>query len=383
MRLYPAVLAVLLFFCAAFALAQQKQPDVLVFTNGDKLTGTLLRGVGDSVVFKSDMAGELTIPYSKIKQLDTHTAFAIVEKGKTITRKTPEKEVPQGVVSLADNTISVADPATQTPVQVPVANAAYVIDDTIYQQDLRGSTRFLEGWNGSVTLGASLLKATQNEYAANAAIALVRTIPQAEYLAPRNRTTAGGVFNYGEVTTPTLVNGARVTQVARTDIYHADAERDQYFTPRVYYLGRLAYDHNYSQGLKLAQIYGAGFGWTVVKQPKQELDLKVDVHYTRETFYLAAQNQNLIGSAFADIYLLKLPRGLLLTQFAMVSPAFNNINATAASAGVNVAAPLYKRLALSAGVIDNFINNPGFLSPGIPSKKNSIQFNTGLTYTLR
>jgi hypothetical protein len=375
--------AVLLLSSAALTFAQQKEPDVLVFTNGDKLTGTLERAVGDSVVFKSDMAGELTIPYSKIKELNTHQAFAIVEKGKRITPKTLDSEVPHGVVSVANNTITVANPATQAQAQVPIANADYVIQEATFHSDLRGKTSFFKGWDGTVTLGASLVKATQSDYAANAAIALVRSIPLAAYLAPRNRTTAGLTFNYGEVTTPMLVGGMRVNQVARTDIYHAEAERDQYLSPRVYYLGHLAYDHNYSQGLKLAQLYGGGFGWTVVKQPKQELDLKADVHYTRESFYPPAQNENLIGSAFADNYLLRLPHSLMFTQFATVSPAFNNLNATAASAGVSLAAPLYKRFSLSASAIDSFINNPGFISPGIPSKKNSIQFTTGLTYTLR
>ena len=377
------LLAVLLLSFATLTFAQQKEPDVLVFTNGDKLTGALERSAGDSVVFKSDMAGELTIPYSKIKELNTHQAFAIVEKGKIITPKTGDSEVPHGVVSVAANTITVANPATQTEAKVPVANAEYVIDEATFHHDLHGKTSFFKGWDGAVTLGASLVKATQSDYAANAAIALSRSIPQAAYLLPRNRTTAGLNFNYGEVTTPTLVGGVRVNQVARTDIYHVEAERDQYFTPRVYYLGRLAYDHNYSQGLKLAQLYGGGLGWTVIKQPKQELDLKADVHYTRETFYPPAVNENLIGSAFADNYLLLLPHSLLFTQFATVSPAFNNLNATAASAGVNLAAPLYKRFSLSASAVDNFINNPGFISPGIPSKKNSFQFTTGLTYTLR
>ena len=46
-------------------MAQDKAkpaPDVILFTNGDQLTGTVERGVGDNIVFKSDMAGELTIP---------------------------------------------------------------------------------------------------------------------------------------------------------------------------------------------------------------------------------------------------------------------------------------------------------------------------------
>ena len=378
------LLAILFFSAATLTLAQDKppkQPDVLVFTNGDKLTGTLVRAVGSNVIFKSDMAGELTIPYSKIKELTTQQPFAVIAKGKRITRKTPDAEVPQGIVSIAEDTITVGTaPAT---VLVPVAKAVYVVDDTTYQHDVRGTTGFLQGWNGAVTLGASLVKATQNNYGANAAIAVVRTIPQAAYIDPRNRTTAGFTFNYGEVTTPVLLDGVRVNQVARTDIYHAEAERDEYVTRRVFVLGRLAYDHNFSQGLKLAQTYGGGVGWTVILKPKQQLDLKADVHYVREDFFVSSQNQNLIAIGIGDNYLVKLPRNMVLTQFLTVSPSVNNIDATAAVGGVNLAAPFSKKLAFSAGVTDSFINNPGFLSPGIQSKKNSVQVTTGLTYTLR
>jgi len=33
-------------------------------------------------------------------------------------------------------------------------------------------------------------------------------------------------------------------------------------------------DHNYSQGLDLQQDYGGGIGFVVLKNPKQELDVK-------------------------------------------------------------------------------------------------------------
>ena len=148
-------LAVLLLSFATLTFAQHKEPDVLVFTNGDKLTGTLERAAGDSVVFKSDMAGELTISYSKIKELNTHQAFAIVEKGKRISPKTPDSEVPNGVVSVAGNTITLANPATQTEAQVPIANAEYVIDEATFHRDLRGKTSFIKGWDGTVTLASS------------------------------------------------------------------------------------------------------------------------------------------------------------------------------------------------------------------------------------
>ncbi len=89
---------------------------------------------------------------------------------------------------------------------------------------------------------------------------------------------------------------------------HFGAERDQYFSPRVYALGQVAFDHNFAQDLQLQQIYGGGFGWTAIKSPKQEFDLKGTMQYEKQQFMPGAgsANQNLIGSTFAASYLLHL-----------------------------------------------------------------------------
>ena len=69
----------------------------------------------------------------------------------------------------------------------------------------------------------------------------------------------------------------KVTQVGspyvKTNIFHADAERDEYFSPRFYALAQTALDHNFSQGLDLSQSYGVGLGATVIQRPVEELDL--------------------------------------------------------------------------------------------------------------
>lgn len=44
--------------------------DLLVFTNGDQLSGTLERSVGDNVLFKSDMAGEITVRWRRLKSCE-------------------------------------------------------------------------------------------------------------------------------------------------------------------------------------------------------------------------------------------------------------------------------------------------------------------------
>ena len=79
-------------------------PDVLVFTNGDQLTGTLERGVGDSVVFKSDVVGEITVSMDKVKELRSSGSFAVLKKGEKITRTS---KVP-GTITYEDKTVTVS-----------------------------------------------------------------------------------------------------------------------------------------------------------------------------------------------------------------------------------------------------------------------------------
>jgi hypothetical protein len=64
-----------------------------------------------------------------------------------------------------------------------------------------------------------------------------------------------------------------------TNIYHVGAERDEYFSPRGYYLQSLSFDHNYSQGLVLQQSYGAGVGATLFKEEDSEWDVTSNLHY--------------------------------------------------------------------------------------------------------
>src|SRR5678815_4261537 len=58
----------------------KQEPDVLIFTDDEKLIGHLVRATGAAVTFKSDMAGEITVEWSKIRELRTEQPFAVVQK---------------------------------------------------------------------------------------------------------------------------------------------------------------------------------------------------------------------------------------------------------------------------------------------------------------
>lgn len=383
-KAFRSALAVFAILAGGVALhAEDKpkpEPDVVIFTNGDQLSGTVERGMGDSIVFKSDMAGEITIPFAKIKELRAHGAFALLRKD----TKTPTTNVQEGTIAYSDSKVTLTNPAvTET---VDTKNVDFIIDKPTYDKQVAGHVPLWSGWKGNITGGATFVRSTQNGSTFTVGTTLVRAIPLVPYLPPKSKSIFNLTETYGKLTQPVIPQTAPPTPdtVIKTDIFAAGFEQDEYFSPRFYALGHANFNHDFSQGLHLQQVYGGGIGWTVIQQPKQELDLKADVHYEKQHFEpptdplaTPTPDQNLIGSTISELYHRNLFKGIVFNESADALPAFNNSNAYSGDATVGLILPVYKRFGLNVSSTDNFLNNP---APGF--KKNSFQFVMGVTYTL-
>jgi hypothetical protein len=354
-------------------------PDVIFFTNGDQLSGKLLREVDGSVTFHSDIAGDVTVTWDKVKSIRTSQQFAVIQQGQHVTRKTAGADVAQGSVQIQDDQVAVSGKGGATK-EIPVRNAQYMIDEDTYGKEVRRNPGFGYGWTGAMTAGATLIQATQNSRSFTGAATLVRTIPTVSWLDPRTRITLDFNGAYGSITQPGTVG-------TKTNIIQGDAEHDWYFSPRFYFLVDAAWDHDYSQGLSLQQSYGGGMGYTVIKSPRQQLDVKFDIHYEKQQYFVTpgivpppplTPSKDLVGADFGDTYKLKLPHGLVFNQTAVITPSFNITNAYSVLATAGLLFPTYKRLGFTVGTLDNYLNDPA-----AGSKKNSFQFTAGITYTLK
>ena len=360
--------------------------DVIMFNNGDQLTGHFLREVGGSVVFHSDIVGDITVPWSKIKSMQVSSQMAILDKTITPRRGQVPRHLPIGSLSVSDNLITVHTPNNAMIKPIPVTSAQYIVDTNTLNKQLYGHPGFFGAWNGAITAGATVVEATQKQYTFNGGVALNRTVPTLPWLDTINRTTIGFTGSFGKIIQPAYTSGGILypSTASKSAIYHADAERDEYFSPRFYALAQTSFDHNFGQGLDLQQIYGAGIGNTVIKRPKQLLDVKVTfIQYEKQVFIDATSgiNQNLIGSTFAGVYALKLPRGVSLNQQVAYIPAWNNLHAYSATENNTLGIPFYKNLSFSIGTIDSYLNNPAPAVP--PTLRNSFQFNFGATYQIK
>ncbi len=363
----------------ASAQTTAPSPDVIVFTNGDQLTGVLERGSGNSIVFKSDMTGEVTVPLDKVKELRSSGSFAVLRKDVPITSVSAARAVTPGVVTYGDGKLTVT-PSSAAAQVVPEGQISYIIDQATYAKEISGKSGFFDGWNGALNGGATIVRSTNYGETFNAGIALVRAMPGVPFLPERNRTSFDLQETYGKLTSPVIpqTTPPSAAAVTKTSIFHADAERDEYFSARFFALGQAAFDHNYAQGLTLQQIYGGGIGYTAIKDAKQELDVKATIQYEKQAFQATSSNDNLIGSTISETYHRNLPRKFTLSEFGNFIPSFNISSAYSANASATLGVPVYKRLGFGVTTTDNYLNNP---SPGYD--KNSFQFTAAVSYSLK
>ncbi|HUN86550.1 MAG TPA: DUF481 domain-containing protein [Terracidiphilus sp.] len=364
-------------------------PDVLVLSNGDTLHGKFVNAVSGKVNFHSDILGDISLDWDKVKELHTGQQVAVLKSNTKVRGKGSVKQVPMGTVDVADKTVTVHPANGANEETIPLKDAEYVVDKTTLNKELFHHPGITEGWNGAATAGATLVTATENQYTFSGGIGLVRVVPTVSWLSPRDRTSLDFTGSFGKITQPSYTIPATGTTPAifvaavstKSAIYHADAERDEYFSPRFFALAQTAFDHNYGQDLDLQQIYGGGGGWTALKTPKQEADLKATMQYEKQGFISGASaNQNLVGSTFSASYLLHM-KLVTYTQGLAFIPAYNNFHAYSTNETNTLAFPAYKRLSFSVGTLDSYLNDPPVSLP--PTKRNSFQFTMGLTYAIK
>ena len=374
---------------AAAAQAQPAgAPDLLVLTNGDRLSGKFVRAVGGKVTFHDEILGDITVSWENVRELHTETKVAVLKKGVPVRRHALPANMPEGSVAIENGMVTVQPENNATIAPIPVASAEYIVDDAELRKQVYGHPSFFEGWNGGATVGVTVVQATQNQSTFAASLALVRVVPSASWLDPRNRTSFDYAQSYGKITQPayTAADGTFVpSSSTKSSILHVGAERDQYVSSRAYYLGTISFDHNYSQSLDLQQIYGAGVGYTAIKTPVQELDFKAVAQYERQAFANAippgSSDQNLIASTFGAAYLRHITKGILFTQQLLYIPAWNNLHAYSFNESNTLSLPVYKNFSFSLGTLDTYLNNVPLTFP--TTQRNSFQFTTGITYNIK
>ncbi|MFT4111910.1 DUF481 domain-containing protein [Silvibacterium sp.] len=357
-----------------------------MLSNGDTITGIITRVSGGTLTFHSDVLGDLSIDMKKVTAMHSAREFAVGEKGEHLTRATVAAKVPVGKIELANSTVTVTLPEAKTE-SFPTDQLRFLIDAPTFEKDRKDQYDMLYGWTGSATAGVSIVTATNSAQTYNGAIALVRAIPTLTGLPPLSRISLNLSGTYGLAKDPTIVSGGYVYQTAsitKTDILHGDTEYDHYLNRAIFVLGNASADHNFGNGLELQQAYGGGVGWSLLRSPANQLDLKFGLQYEQQQFYnnvvsgLGTPDENLIGATVSENWSRTLPHKIKFTESLALMPTFNFVQGGSAAATAGFTVPVWKQINFTVNSTDNYLGDPpqGF-------QRNTFQFTTGVTYTLK
>jgi hypothetical protein len=360
--------------------------DTITFANGDQLTGSLVKVVYGTVSFHSDVLGDLTIPLTKIKAMHTAKPFAAGANDQHLTKQNLAAMIPVGTIALENETLQVTLPQAEVK-SFPATDLAFMLDQQAFQRELHSQSNFLYGWTGSATLGASVVKATNSAQTYTGLVSLVRAIPTIAGMPAGSKTTLNTSATYGLAKDPQIVSGNDVFQTAsvtKTNILHGDLEYDKFFTPMIFGLVSGSADHNFGNGLQLQQAYGAGIGWGILRSPTNDLAVKVILQYEQQQFYngltggLGTPTENFVGAQVNETWNRTFAHNVKFNEYVTISPTFNVVKGYSGVAGASLLFPLYKNLNFSLSSTDNYLGDPpeGF-------QRNTFQFTSGITYTLK
>jgi len=349
----------------AQAESTDSSKDIVVFVNGDVLTGSISGTTAQVVLFSNDSVGSLSLKWSDLQTVTFRHAIKVAT-----SKSQAGQEFDGGIVSVVHS----GDKLDLKVKANPEANPTDLED----VQSINGANRCASGivqacpgWQlSSAKISVALLEATQTDQTYGGSITSVRNWNPDEQGWPHQRTLLELQANYDDKRKNSKPGSANVTREYDGLLQHLMfIDSDTFFASTVADLY-----HNNSLGLYLEQSYGAGLGrlWLGT-------EFDADLRFIGEHFYGANPSRSLVGSQLSEKHTFVLDfikSGAKLTETAKYTPVFNASSAWQLSGIFDLTIPITKKLQFSSSVSDYYVENASS-----SYRKNYLKTTIGLEYT--
>jgi putative salt-induced outer membrane protein YdiY len=323
--------------------------DQLVLTNGDRLTGQVVKFDGKNLTIKSQFAGEVGIPWSAIQEITSDQPLHVQSStGQTAV----------GPITTRDGNIDINTKRSGT-VAMPKENITLIrneAEQSAYERSLH--PRLRDNWDGGTTVGFALTRG--NSQSKNLTLAF-----NANRKTLRDKITVYENTVYATNDTP----GAVPSTTANTQ--QGGIRYDHDITPRLFAFVGADFLADSLQTLDLRSVLGGGLGFHIIKRPATTLDLLAGANYTREAY--TAFTRNFAAGTVGDEFMHKLYGSTVLTQSLYFYPDFSNTGEYRTTFSFGTLTKLSTWLGWQNSFGDIYVSNPP-----IGKKNNDILFTTGL-----
>jgi putative salt-induced outer membrane protein YdiY len=346
-------LAVVLFLFAAATFGDQ-----ITLKNGDRLSGAIVKVDADKLTIKSELAGDVTLPWSAVVAVvSAQPLHVALKNGQTV----------EGVISTKEQNIEVA--AASGPVEAPLSEVVAVrnsVEQEVYMRGLH--PRFRDLWAGLFDSGLSLTsgnsESTSFTLAGKAARTTSRTKISLYATEIYTRSSVAGVSN----TTASAIRGG-----ARVDVN---------LRGRWFVYGLTDFEHDRFQDLNLRNVLGGGVGYHLIKEKDRTFDIFGGATFNQEyysqpfnppdTATTRKTSEIMAGETFAT----KLGSRTLFTEQFNIFPNLSDTGDYRLQFDTTAATKLKNWLSWQITFSDRYVSRP---LAGL--KNNDLLFSTGLRLT--
>ena len=323
--------------------------DTVTLSNGDRISGSVLKTDGNAVVVKTAYAGEVKIDLAAVSAMTTDGPLYVVPKSGATSR---------GKLSLSDGQLRVDN---GTPAKL--ADIAAIRDDATQKDWEREDERLhhpklLDFWTGNAAFGLAMASGNSSATTLSTSAALSRA-------AGRNKLSLHFSQVYATQST-NLPHGETANRVSGG----IGASRDM--TARLFVYGANDYDYDKFLGLDLRAVFGGGLGYHAWKRGESYFDVGAGGDYNNENYSTGTSSHSAEMQATEELSL-KLLKRLKLSERATFYPNLSDTGQYRFNFDTTASMPILKFLEWNFGVSDRYQSNP------LPDKKsNDILFTTGV-----
>lgn len=341
--------------------------DQITLKNGDRLTGTVVKSDGKTLVLHTEFAGDVTLQFAAITQITT-------EKELHVT--TSDKKTVVGPVTASDGKIEIATKTGGT-VEVPAGNVVLIRDDAeqaAYDKSLHPG--LLRGWNGGANVGFSLARG--NSETDNLALAINAVHPT---LNDKITLYVSSIYTSNELATPSTV----------ANLIQGGIRYDRNFDPKLFGFGAADFMSNALQDLDLRAVYTGGLGYHAIKSDKTVLDFLAGLNFTHETYSNGPQvtpatvpptyvsygvTNKFAALTLGEELMHKAGKTTVLTQKLYFFPDLSNTGSYRMTFDLGTVTKISKWLGWQNQLGDIYVSNPP-----AGTKDNDVIFTTGLNFS--
>jgi putative salt-induced outer membrane protein YdiY len=307
--------------------------DQVVLTNGDILTGSIVKKDGATLTMKSEFLGVISMPWAAVKSIRSDSELVVV---------LPGGDAVKGKISSVGDSLQVAT-GTETK-SAPLAGIG-ALRDAAEQHSFERleHPRLVDLWAGSFDLGLALARG-------NARTSTLTTAFTAARVTRKDKV----VVYFNQIYGSARVNGVN-SDIASAVRGGWKYNRD--VSARAFLTVFNDYEHDRFQNLDLRFVGGAGAGFSAIRSDALRLDFDAGVDYNRENFF-SGLRRNSAEANFGNNLLKKMNTATSITQSFRLFTNLSNTGEYRVNFDLGTVTTLKKWLGWQVTVSDRLLSNP-------------------------